>query len=93
MIMQEIQLQLPPELQKDIDFIKSELEELKNNYEPKSPAEFLTRQQTADLLHVDLSTLWNWQQKSKLTPVGIAGSGRVLYRRTDIEKNIIELKK
>lgn len=87
----EIQLQLPNQLQTDIDFIKSELEDLKSKFEPKTPVEYLTRQQTADLLHVDLSTLWNWKKNEKLTPVGIGN--RILYRREDIENAIVKLKK
>jgi len=88
--MQTLQLELPEKYQNDINFIKSELADLKRNYEPKSPSEYLTRQQTADLLHVDLSTLFNWKKANKLNPVGI--SGRVLYRRKDIDVAIIDLK-
>lgn len=88
--MQILQLELPEKYQTDINLIKSELAELKKNYQPKEPNTYLTRQQTADLLHVDLSTLWNWKRSGKLLPVGLGK--RVLYRRSDIDKAIVQLK-
>ena len=71
--------------------IKEEVKELKENYEPKTPIEYLTRQQTADLLHIDLSTLWSWTNRGKLLAYSI--SSRVYYKRSEIEKAIIEVKK
>jgi len=78
------------ELQKRFDKLENQLKDIQNNFIPKTPIEFLTRQQTADLLHVDLSTLWNWKKNNTLTPVGI--KGRVLYRMSDIKNAIVELK-
>jgi len=49
----------------------------------------LTKKETAQLLNVDLSTLWNWQQKGILKPFGIGG--RVYYKFSDIEKALIQL--
>lgn len=49
----------------------------------------LTKKETAKLLNVDLSTLWNWQQKGILKPFGIGG--RVYYKFSDIEKALIQL--
>ena len=49
----------------------------------------LTKKETAQLLNVDLSTLWNWQKKGFLIPFGIGG--RVYYKMSDIEKALIQL--
>jgi len=78
------------ELQRRFDNLENQLKDIQDNFEPKSPSEYLTRQQTADLLHVDLSTIWNWCKKKKLQPLGIGG--RLLFRREDIDNAIIELK-
>jgi hypothetical protein len=71
------------------DGIQNQLTEIKQNFTPKEPTEWLTRQEVADLLKVDLSTLWNWHQKGKLIPFGIGN--RVLYKRSDIEQALILL--
>lgn len=49
----------------------------------------LTKKETAKLLNVNLSTLWNWHQRGILKPFGIGG--RVYYRRSDIDKALIQL--
>lgn len=89
--MQKIYLQIPDELQTDINHIKSELADLKKSFEPKNPTEYLTRQQTADLLHVDLTSIWNYTNKKILKSYGI--QGRVLYKRVEVEDAIIRLNK
>lgn len=50
---------------------------------------FLTKKETANLLSVDISTLWNWHQKGILKPIGLGG--RVYYRMIDIEKALVQL--
>lgn len=71
--------------------LQKQLTELKQNFEPKSPVEYLTRNETAEMLKVDLSTLWLWQKKGKLIPVGLGN--RVYYRRCDIENALVLLGK
>jgi hypothetical protein len=71
--------------------VKGEVQLLQENFQPKTPIEFLTRQQTVDLLHIDLSTLWSWTKSKKLTSYSIAS--RVYYKRTEIENAIVEIKK
>lgn len=91
--MQQIQLVgiTPQQLENAIlQGVKSQIDDLKKLYQPKTPETYLTRKETADLLKVDLSTLFNWAKKSVLTPVGLGG--RVLYKRSDIEAKLIELK-
>lgn len=94
MSMQSIQfIQITPEELKTeiLAGIKEQLEELKKEYKPKEPSKYLTRNEVAQMLSVDLSTLWNWSKKGKLTPYGIGN--RVYYKREDIDKAIIQLNK
>jgi len=67
-----------------ISGVKSELEKLKTEFQPKQPTEFLTRNQVKELLDVDLSTVHNWTKKRKLQAYGIAG--RVYYKRQEVEQ-------
>ena len=89
--MQQIQLQLPKEYQSDIDFIKSELQDLKKHFEPKTPNEYLTRVEVAEMLKIDLSSVHNWTKKGILTSYQCGG--RVYFKRAEIESAIIQLKK
>lgn len=91
--MQQVQLVgiTPQQLQDAIlQGVKTEFEDLKKSFQPKSPETYLTRKQVCELLHVDQSTLHNWKVKGTLSPIGIGG--RVLYKRSDIEQRLIELK-
>lgn len=69
--------------------LQNQIKELNEKFEPKQPVEYLTRNEVAEMLKVDLSTLWLWQKKGKLIPVGI--SNRIYYRRSDIESALIVL--
>lgn len=66
--------------------VRGELEQLKKEFEPKTPTEYLTRQEVARLLQVDLSTVHNWTKSGKLKSYGIGH--RVYYKRTEVEKAI-----
>ncbi|WP_179344225.1 helix-turn-helix domain-containing protein [Winogradskyella ursingii] len=70
--------------------VKKRLEDLKKNFEPKTPKEYLSRQEVAKMLSVDLSTIHNWTKKGILTAHQIGG--RVFYLRTDVENAIVKLK-
>ena len=52
----------------------------------KESFEYLTRQQTAELLQVSLVTLNNWSKKKVLTPYSMGN--RVYYRIQDILDNM-----
>jgi len=71
--------------------VKKRLEELKKNFQPKEPTEYLTRNDVAKLFKIDLSSVHNWTKKGILKAYQI--SGRVYYKRIEIETAIVELKK
>ena len=90
--MQNIQLiqVTPEELQSQIiKGVKAELEQLKKDFQPKTPSEYLTRNEVAEMLKIDLSSVHNWTKKGKLISYGIGG--RVYYKRHEIEQAIIQL--
>lgn len=80
----------PEQLQNEIiKGIKTELEQLKKDFQPKQPSEYLTRNEVAEMLKIDLSSVHNWTKKGKLKAYGIGG--RVYYKREEVENSIIEL--
>ena len=60
-----------------------------NRLTSTNPDRLLTREETADYLSIDPSTLWKWSNDGKLPSYGI--HGRVYYRLSDIEEALIPL--
>ncbi|KJD36966.1 DNA-binding protein [Tamlana sedimentorum] len=92
--MQQIQfIQITPEQLQQIiiDGVKAELEEIKKHFEPKTPTEYLTRNEVSKLLSVDLSTVHNYTKKGILTAHQMGS--RVYYKRQEIENSFVTLKK
>ena len=80
----------PEQLQSEIsNGVKIQLEEFLKHFKPVQPAEYLTRQQVAQMFDVDLSTVHNWSKNGKLKPLGLGS--RVYFLRTDIEACLITL--
>jgi predicted DNA-binding transcriptional regulator AlpA len=50
----------------------------------EQPEQYLTRKQTAEMLGVDLSTLWHWNNENYLCPIKIGGKRR--YKMSDVKK-------
>lgn len=67
------------------------LESLKNHFQPIKPKEYLTRQEVAKMLNIDLSTLWAWTKKGKLQAYGIGN--RIYYLRQEVEAALLPLSK
>ena len=89
------QLQLigisPEELQHAIvKGVKTHLDELQANFQPKEPTALLSRKATAELLDINLSTLHKWTKQGKLQSYG--KGGRVWYKRNEIEESLIPVK-
>jgi hypothetical protein len=80
----------PEELENRIyNRFKAEIENLKSSFQPKAPAEFLSRNTVKEMLDVDLSTIHNWTKSGKLKAYGIGN--RVYYKRSEVEQAIIPL--
>ena len=61
------------------------------HFQPKEPVEYLSRQETAELLKVDLSTIHNWTKQNKLVAYSIGA--RVYYKRKEVENAIVKLER
>jgi hypothetical protein len=48
------------------------------------PEQYLTRKQTAEMLDVDLSTLWRWNNENYLCPIEIGGKRK--YKLSEVNK-------
>ena len=70
--------------------IKEEIEDLKQDFQPKEPKEYLTRSEIAEMFSVDISTVHNWTKKGKLIAYGIGN--RVYYLRKEVEVAIKPLR-
>ena len=80
----------PEQLQEAIlQGVKSQLEQLSKNFQPKEPEEYLTRNEVAEMLKVDLSTVHNWGKSGRLKRHGIGN--RVYFKRSEVEQAIVEL--
>ena len=64
--------------------VKKEFQELKKNFRPKEPDEWLTRKETSSLLKISLVTLHVWTNKKVIKAYKI--SNRTYYKRKEIEE-------
>ena len=90
--MQTVQfIQVTPEQLQNaiIEGVKTQLELLKAHFEPKTPNEYLSRAEVADMLKINLSSVHNWTKKGTLISYQIGG--RVYYKRNEIESAIVQL--
>jgi excisionase family DNA binding protein len=73
----------PEQITSLFEGLQNQLNELKQNFAPKAPVEYLTRAEVAEMFKCDLSTVHNWTKKGKLKPYGIGN--RVYYKRNEVE--------
>ena len=73
----------------EVSLIRSELAELKQNFQPKAPTEYLTRNEVAEWLKCDISTIHNWTVKGTLVKYCIGN--RTYYKRSEIEAVMIPI--
>ncbi len=88
-------IQTTPEQLADLikEGVKSELEILKKELlHENANDELLTREQVAELLQINLSTLWHWCKKGKIKAYGISGSRRY-FKRSEVMAALTLLKK
>lgn len=80
----------PEQLVEDIiTELRKEINQLKKDFQPKEPEEYLTRGEVAKMLKVDLSTIHLWSKDGRLKRYGIGK--RVYYKRSEIESELEEL--
>ena len=70
--------------------VQQVINQIREEFQPKTPTEYLTRKEVAKMLHIDLKTLKNWTKNRVLTSYGI--QRRVYYKRDEVERAFIELK-
>ena len=70
--------------------VQQVVNQIREEFQPKTPTEYLTRKQVAKMLDINLTTLNNWTNKGVLISYGI--QGRVYYKRDEVERAFIELK-
>lgn len=69
--------------------VQSQFDDLKKHFQPTEPKAYLSRNEVAELLKIDLSSVHNWTKRGILKSFGIGG--RVYYLRSDIEACLIPL--
>ena len=71
--------------------LKTELEAVKKQLQPKQPNEYLTRKEVSEMLKIDLSSVHNWSKRGILIPHQIGN--RVYFKLQEVENAIVKLKK
>lgn len=88
--MQTFQITLPETLIDKLDQVYNELQDLKKNFKPKEQTEYLSRNDVAEMLKIDISSVHNWTKKGILQSYQIGG--RIFYKRKQVEASIVKLK-
>jgi len=87
----------PEELKEDlIKLIKKELalalKEFNKNSSLSDDVTFMTRDQTANMLSINLSTLWKFTNQGKLKSYGIPDTNRVYYKKNEVLDSMEQIK-
>ncbi|WP_223558349.1 helix-turn-helix domain-containing protein [Chryseobacterium lathyri] len=75
-LIREIKKEIIPELK----------EQLKEQFQPKEPTSYLTRNEVCEMLHIDLSTLHRWRKEGTLIAYGLGN--RIYFKRNEIDEFI-----
>lgn len=75
-LIQEMRRELIPDIKR----------ELKEEFQPKEPIVYLTRQEVCDLLSIDMSTLHRWRKDGVLIAYGLGN--RIYFKRNEIQELI-----
>jgi excisionase family DNA binding protein len=71
-----------PELESTIARVMTEILEKRGHQQPTDKEEFITRQETADILRISLVTLHHWTRQGLIQHYKI--SSRVRYKRAEV---------
>jgi hypothetical protein len=88
--MQTLQFNLSTEDRNRLLDIQKSLENLEQNFQPKQPPKYYTRQQLAKLFDVNISTIHNWKRSGILESVGIGS--RVYFTQEAVDNALVNLK-
>ena len=83
---------LPTAMEKTLERlaeIETQLNHLKEYFQPKEPVELMTRKEVAEHFKIDISTLHNWTKKGKLISYGLGA--RVYYKRSEIQQALVRM--
>lgn len=75
-LIREIKKEIIPELK----------QQLKEQFQPKEPTSYLTRNEVCEMLHIDLSTLHRWRKDGTLIAYGLGN--RIYFKRNEIDEFI-----
>ena len=71
---------------------KTQLEDFKKSIQTQTVNDdLLSREQVLELLQINASTLWHWQNKGRITAYKFAN--KCYYKRSEIMETLIPLKK
>ena len=89
--MQIIEFKLPENLTEELKALREELHDIKANLKHKKPTEYLSRNEVAEMLKINISSVHNWTQKGILQAYQCGG--KIFFKRLEVEKAIIKLQK
>lgn len=71
--------------------IKNQLDELKNSFTPKEPDDFMSRNETAELLKISLTALHDWMNKGILKPYKMGN--KTYFSRKEVTETLFNSNK
>ena len=85
----ELMDQLRLIIKEEFSVLNKELDEASVPADTSEAEELLTRNETAKLLKISLSTLWHWSKDGRLKAYGLGN--RVYYKKSEILEKIIQI--
>ena len=67
--------------------VRAQINELKKEFQPKEPEEFLTRKATAELLKISLVCLHDWCNKGIIKPYKLGN--RTYFSRKELVESVL----
>lgn len=68
----------------------NDVAEIKNNFQPKEPTQYMTRREVSELFGVALNTVSDWTKKGLLKSYKIGN--RIYYKRHEIDQALTEIR-
>ena len=70
--------------------LRHQLNELRDNYQPKEPIQYTTRKEVADMFGVSTVTVSEWTKKGLLKSYKLGN--RVYYKRAEVDQAVTEIR-